>query len=830
MRDLRLAVRTLAKTPFVTIVAILSLGLGIGANTAIFSMYESMLLRSLPVPNPDELVNLGAPGPKPGSQSCGQAGDCDAVFSYAMFRDLQNAPSGLAGLAAHRLFGANLAYQQQTSTGEGLLVSGSYFQVLGLRASLGRLIGPDDDRTVGGHFVTVLSHEYWVTRFDADPNVINQTLIINGHPMTVLGVAPRGFTGTTLGVHPSVFVPITMRGQMEPGWKDFDNRRSYWAYLFGRRKPGTSLPQVRAAINASYHASVNDVEAPLQKGMSDATMKRFRAKTVVVEDGNRGQSNFREGATAPLNLLLGVTAFVLLIACANIANLLLARAAVRSGEMALRLSIGAKRRQLIGQLLTEACLLAIAGALGGLLVSHWTLNVITSMVPAEEMAAFQIGLSWPVLLFTAGLAIATGLLFGLLPALHATRPDLVSLLKGTAGQSAGTRRTARVRMTLATAQITFSMALLILAGLFTKSLVNINRVDLGINIEHLVMFVVSPELNNYKPAQSMAFFERAEDALAAIPGVSSVSASMVPLIGDSNWGNDVEVEGYQSGPDTDMNSRFNQIGPGYFQTVGMKLLAGREFSRADALGGRKVAVVNEAFAKKFKLGRAVVGKHIGNRGRALDTEIVGLVKDAKYSSVKQVPPPLFFRPYRQDDEVGFLTFYVRTTLPEDRVFGAIRGVMRRLDPNLPVEHLKTMATQVRENTFADRIVTTFATAFALLATLLAAVGLYGVLAYTIAQRTREIGLRMALGADAARVRLMVMTQVAWMTLIGGGIGLAAALGIGRVARALLFELEGHDPAVLAGATITLALVAIGAGLLPAQKASRINPIQALRCE
>ena len=676
----------------------------------------------------------------------------------------------------------------------------------------------------------MLSHEYWVARFDANPDVINQTLIINGHPMTVLGVAPRGFTGTTLGVHPSVFVPITMRSQMEPGWKAFDNRRSYWAYLFGRRQPGTSLQQVRTAINASYHAIVNDVEAPLQKGMSDATMKRFRAKTIVVEDGNRGQSSFREGATAPLNLLLGVTGFVLLIACANIANLLLARAAVRSGEMALRLSIGAKRWQLVGQLLTEASLLAVAGALTGLLVSHWTLNVIASMVPAEEMATFQIGLSWPVLLFAAGLAIGTGLLFGLLPALHATRPDLVSLLKGAAGQSAGTRRTARVRMALATAQITFSMALLILAGLFTKSLVNINRVDLGIRIEQLVMFVVSPELNNYKPAQSMAFFERAEDELSALPGVSEVSASMVPLIGDSNWGNDVEVEGYQSGPDTDMNSRFNAIGTGYFQTVGMKLLAGREFSRADALGGRKVAIVNEAFAKKFKLGRAVVGAHIGNRGRELDTEIVGLVKDAKYSSVKQVAPPLFFRPYRQDEEVGALTFYVRTTLPEDRVFGAIRGVMRRLDPNLPVERLKTMATQVRENTFADRIVTTFATAFALLATLLAAVGLYGVLAYTVAQRTREIGLRMALGADTARVRRVIMTQVAWMTLIGGGIGLAAALGIGRVARALLFELEGHDPAVLAAATITLALVAIGAGLLPAQKASRISPIRALRCE
>jgi predicted permease len=625
-------------------------------------------------------------------------------------------------------------------------------------------------------------------------------------------------------------VPITMRGQMEPGWKQFENRRSYWVYLFGRLKAGANVERTRSALNGRYHAIINDVEAPLQKGMSDSTMKRFRAKTVVLEDGRRGQSNFRKGAAGPLNLLMGVTGFVLLIACANIANLLLARAAVRSGEMALRLSIGARRWQLVRQLLVEAGLMAVAGALGGLLVSRWTLNLIGSMVPAEDMATFNVGLSWPVLLFTAGLAIGTGLLFGLLPALHATRPDLVSLLKGTAGQSAGTRRAARVRMALATAQITFSMALLILAGLFTKSLLNITREDLGITVEHLVMFTVSPELNNYEPARSRAFFERAEDELAAIPGVSDVSAGLVPLIGDSNWGNDVEVENYQSGPDTDMNSRFNEVGPGYFRTAGMPLLAGREFSRADALGAGKVAIVNEAFAKKFKLGRDVVGKHIGNRGRALDTEIIALVKDAKYSSVKQVPPPLFFRPYRQDEEVGNLTFYVRTTLPEDRVFGAIRTVMRRLDSNLPIEDLKTMAAQVRDNTFADRIVTTFAAAFAVLATLLAAVGLYGVLAYTIAQRTREIGLRMALGADAARVRRLVMSQVAWMTLIGGGIGIAAAIGVGRVARSLLYELEGHDPAVLAAAATTLALVACGAGLLPAQKASRIDPIRALRFE
>ena len=371
--NLKLAIRRLFKTPFVTIIAILSLALGIGANAAIFSLFDQTLLRSLPVQRPDELVNFSSPGPRQGSNSCGQAGDCDSVFSYPMFRDLEKQQTVFAGIAAHVGFGANLSYQAQTRSGEGLLVSGSYFPVLGLQPALGRLLDPNDDRNVGGHFVTVLSHAYWTTRLGGNPAVLNQTLIVNGQRMTIVGVAPRGFNGTTLGMEPEVFVPVTMRELMVPGWKGFDNRKSYWAYLFARLKPGVSVDQARAAMNGVYRPIINDVEAPLQKGMSDQTMARFKARTLVVEPGRRGQSEVHEEAKTPLILLFSITGIVLLIACANIANLLLARGAGRATEMAVRLSLGATRRQLLAQLLTESCVLAVLGGMAGLVVARWTL-------------------------------------------------------------------------------------------------------------------------------------------------------------------------------------------------------------------------------------------------------------------------------------------------------------------------------------------------------------------------------------------------------------------------------------------------------------------------
>jgi predicted permease len=832
--NLKLAFRRLIKTPFVSLVAITSLALGIGANAAIFSLFDQTLLRPLPVPRAGELVNLAAPGPKPGSQSCGQAGDCDEVFSYPMFRDLERQQTVFTGIAAHVGFGVNLAYRGQTMNGGGMLVSGSYFPVLAIQPALGRLIGPDDDRNIGAHFVTVLSYAYWTTRLGANPSVLNDTIIVNGQALTIVGVAPPGFSSTTLGMEPKVFVPISMRALMSPGWKGFDNRRSYWAYLFGRLKPGTSLDQARAAMNGLYRPIVNDVEAPLQKGMSDATMARFKAKSLVMEPGARGQSQVHREARTPILFLMAVTGIVLLIACANIANLLLARGAGRATEMAVRLSLGASRRHLMAQLLTESCVLAVLGGIAGLVVARWTLALIASLLPPEVTGSLQFELQRNVVLFAGGLSIATGFLFGLFPALHSTKPDLVSAIKAQAGQPSGARAAARFRTSLVTAQIALSMALLVAAGLFVKSLVNVSRVELGVKVDRVVTFGISPDLSGYDRARALAFFDRTEQELAAIPGVTGVAAASVPLLAGNNWGNSVSVEGFKRGPDTDTGSRYNQVSAGYFRTLGIPLMAGREFTSADTATAPKVAIVNEAFAKKFNLGKNAIGKRIGTEEdkEKLDTEIVGVVQNAKYSDVKQEVPPLFFRPYRQAEQgVGSLSFYVRTSAADPApLLRTLPRVMARLDPNMPVEDLKTMTQQVRENVFMDRMISTLAAAFALLATLLAAIGLYGVLAYTVSQRTREIGLRMALGADGPRVRGMILRQVGWMTLVGGVLGIAGAFFLGRGAEALLFELKGYDPFVMGSSIVLLTIIAFGAGYIPAYRASRVHPMQALRYE
>jgi predicted permease len=826
------AVRALLSTPLVTLIAIASLALGIGANAAIFSMFDQMLLRPLPVPDPGTLVNLSAPGPKPGSTSCGQAGDCDDVFSYPMFRDLERAQTEFKGLAAHRPFGVNLAFRGQTLNGQGLLVSGSYFPVLGLQPALGRLLNGGDDGVNGEPHIVVLSYTYWRTRFDSRSDVLNQPLIVNGQPMTIVGVAPRGFDSTILGVQPQVFVPMTMHDAMESFFKgSLENRRWYWAYVFARLKPGVSLDRAMAAINVQYSAVINDVEAPLQKEMSQQTMKRFRARRLTGVVDARGQSSLHREARTPLILLFSVTGLVLLIACANIANLLLARAAGRSSEMAIRLAIGASRWQVVRQLLTEAGLLAVVGGALGILVARWTLDLIVGTLTSRLAQTMTFAIDGRVMLFAAAIAVGTGLLFGLFPALHATRPDLVTTLKGQSGQPGGSRAAARFRTTLVTAQVGLSMLLLVGAGLFIKSLVNVSRVDLGLHTENIVTFGVSPQLNGYTGTRSLELFQRMEDELAKVPGVTAVTAALVPPLSGENWSSGLEVEGFPSGPDTDTQASFNKIGPGYFRTFGVPLLAGREFTVADAAGSPRVAIVNEAFTKKFKLGREAVGKHFQEGPRdSPQIEIVGVVADTRYSEVKEAPPPQYFEPYRQGETLGFLNFYVKTTLPPDRLLATIPKVIGRLDPNLPVEDPRTMEQQVRDNTFVDRLLTTFSASFAVLATLLAAIGLYGVLAYTVAQRTREIGLRMALGADPQRVRRMILSQTAVMTVIGGVAGLALAALAGRYAQSLLYQLKGYDPVVFVSAAVVLACVALAAGLVPALRASQVDPMTALRDE
>ncbi len=820
----------LRKTPFVTAVAIASLALGIGANAAIYSLFDQFLIRELPVRAPGELVNLAAPGPKPGSTNCSQAGDCEQVFSYAMFRDLERQQTALQGIAGHVNFGANIALRNEAFSGRGMFVSGGYFGLLGLTPAAGRLLQPADDAIIGGTYITVLAHEFWLERFGGDPKAVGQTIIVNGKTLTIVGVAPAGFRGTTLGAEPMLYVPLSMRAAVSTWRNQFENRRNYWVYVFGRLKPGSSIQQAAAQLAPLYTNILTTVEAPLQESMSDVTMKRFKARRIEVMPGARGQSSIHREAKAPLLMLFAITGTVLLIACANIANLLLARGANRATEMGVRLALGATRAQLLRQLLTESLVLALLGGLASLVVAIWTLQGVASFMPPEALSTMDISLRPSMILFAALLAVSTGVLFGLFPALHSTRADLISTIRAGAGQiTGGSRAATRFRTALVTVQIALSVALLISAGLFLKSLVNVSRTDLGLTVDHVATFSIAPMRSGYDSTRAKVLYDRLEQELQALPGVTAVSSGRVPVLAGDNWGTDVRVQGFTCLPDTDCNARYNATGSGFLKTLGMTLLAGREFTDADRFGSAKVALVNEAFARKFNLGTAPVGRFMSRDGRdSLNIQIVGFVKDAKYSQVKDSVPPLFFTPWRQDGSVSSLNFYVRTTLPPAEILRGISATMRRLDATVPVEGLKTMPQQVRENVFLDRMISTLAASFAVLATLLAAVGLYGMLAYSVTQRTRELGVRMALGADAARIRALVMRQVGTMTAIGTTIGIVAALGLGRAARSQLYQLEGHDPLVFALSVVLLVAVALAAGFLPARRAAQIDPMQALR--
>jgi predicted permease len=829
MNHFTLALRMLRKTPFVTAVAVASLALGIGANAAIYSIFDQLLLQQLPVNAPQELVNFSVPGPKPGSTSCNQAGSCEDVFSYAMYRDLERQQTGFSGIAGHVQFGGNLAVDGEAMTVDGMYVTGSYFGVLGLAPSLGRLIQPADDEPVGTHFVAVLSHDFWQNRFGGDRSVIGKSVVVNGRSLSVVGVAPAGFRGTTLGAEPDLFVPVSVRWPMSALTNPFDDRRSYWLYVFGRLKPGMSMAQAGTQLNTVYRNVLAEVEAPLQQGMSDATMKLFRAKQVELSNGARGQTSIHSEARTPILLLFSITGTVLLIACANIANLLLARGAGRATEMGVRLALGATRAQLLRQLLTESLVLAVLGGLASLLVAVWTLKAIAGFMPPEALRTINFSLQPSMVVFAGLVALGTGLVFGLFPALHSTRDDLITVIRAGAGQIAGGAVASRFRSVLVTAQIALSMALLISAGLFLKSLVNVSRTDLGLSTEQIATFRISPMRSGYDSTRATVLFEQVEQELGAMPGVTGVSNAVVAILNGNNWGTDVRVQGYDCGPDVDCNSRYNVVGTKFLDVLDMQLLSGREFTDSDRLGGARVAMVNEAFVRKFNLGKDVIGKFMSRNGNdTLNIQIVGLVKDAAYSEVKDEIPPLFFTPWRQEARTSALTFYVRTTQRPEDVLQSVQTLLRRMAPTVPVEDLKTLPQQVKENVFLDRMISTMASAFAVLATLLAAVGLYGVLAYSVTQRTREIGVRMALGADAGRVRGLVMRQMAFMTLIGSIIGIAAAFALGRAAQSQLYQLEGHDPVVFGAAVVVLALVAFGAAWLPARRAALVDPMQALR--
>jgi predicted permease len=862
-RDLRYAWRGLSRSPLFTLVAVVSIALGIGANTAIFTLVDEVLLRMLPVRDPEQLVLFNGARNHYGSNSGGN------MLSFAMYEDFRDSfadrsgapalprvtqpvpnpaptPKIFSGMFARRPIAMNVGVDGQTERVIGELVSGTYFQVLGVGAAAGRVIVPDDDKTRGDGFVAVLSYAYWRNRFGSDPAVIGTRVTINNYPFTIIGVSQAGFDGLDIGAVANLRVPLMLKAQMTPNWDDVDNRRSRWVNVFGRLKPGVTRQHALGVLQPFFHGLLEqEVQMPAFSNTTTYTREQFLKGQMDLLPAAQGRSPIRQQLSEPLKLLFAIVGGVLLIACANVASLLIARAAARQKEIAVRLALGAGRARIVGQLLVESVMLAAAGGLLGLALASWTARFLVGFLPATGTPHVISGsIDMRVLGFNFALSLLTGVLFGLVPALRSTKPDLAPTLKDQVGAVAGVSSGVLLRKGLVVAQVTVSILLLVGAGLFIRSLRNLRLLDLGLRTDNLIAFNVAPTLSGYTSIRTKAFHKQLLDRVSALPGVSSMAFAQIGLLEGNEWDSSMTVEGYQAKPGENMNPYCNAVSPGYFRTMGIPLVAGRDFDERDARyeavvpqpntpPSYKVAIVNESFAKHYFGDRSAIGRHIGfgmNPGTKTPIEIIGVVKDAKYTGVRDDIPRQVFFAFLENDFAGSAVIYVRTASRPDAAFGSIREIMRQLDPNIPMYNPRTMEAQLDQSLLNDRLVATLSTAFGILATLLAVIGLYGVMAFTVARRTREIGVRMALGAVHADVIWLVMREV--FVLVGSGLalGLAAAAAATRAVSSQLYGVAASDPATIISAAALLLAVALVAGYVPARRATRVNPVLALRYE
>ena len=830
-QDVRDAVRMLAKGPAFTATVVAMLGLGVGANVAIFTLLDQLLLRALPVREPERLVVLDAPGAHRGSTH--RYSGFSSPLSYPMYRDLRDGVPAFEGVLARLPVSLNLALGQESERVEGELVSGNYFDLLGVGAARGRLLRPEDDITRLGHPVAVLSHGFWTRRMGADPAAVGREVSINGRAFTVLGVAAPGFHGLEIGRSTDVFVPMMMKPWITPTWDGLDERRTLWLDAVARLKPGVSAREAESAANAVY-AGVLRAEIEEIADVPQSFRERFLAKRLTLLPAVNGRSDLRGQFGAPLVALMAMVGLVLLIACANVANLLTARATARRRELAVRVAMGASRGRLLQQLLLEGLALALLGGAFGLLLAGWAADALLAALGGDGQAlGLQAAPDRRVLLFTLGTSVLAALLFGGLPALHASRGALAGTLHDAGATVAGARGAARLRQALVTGEVALSLLLLCGAFLFARSLGNLRALDPGFSQRAALSFTVQPALSGYSEAQTAALVERLRRDLLAQPGIEHAAAADIPVLTGNNASSTVAVDGYEPREGENMNVAFNFVTADYFETLGVPLLRGRALLDGDAAGAPRVAVVNETFARRFWPGGDALGRRFGpaRRDDPRAIEIVGVAKDARYAGLRDEIPALVYVPRAQlDDGMGQTTFYVRGQASAAALAEAVRATVRRIDPRLPVVDLGTLQAVVDEALLVERLTARLAAAFGLLATLLAASGLYAILAFSVARRTREIGVRMAVGAERRAVLGLVLGDVLRLALVGIALGLGAALALGRLVESQLFGLHAADPWTLLAAAGVLLAVVLAAGFLPARRATLVDPVTALRVD